>query len=561
MKKLIRAVSLLLLLLMIAGCTSETTTPEQDDMSDGTVGGTVEGTNPEADVPEEEAAPEPEPIVPTFGGTLNVAMSPADTLDPLENRIDNVAQVLNLVYEPLFTFDSTYLPVPLLVESYDFILDGKGVEIRLKDGIIFHDGTPLTGDDVAYTVNYLRDSKTSPYKSLVLPVTRVSVDNENKLIVRFYYDQAYAFMIQDLSFPIVSEAYYRSSDFDPMMPVGTGPYKFVEYQNMQHMDLVANDNWHGGTLYVENVHVVAMNETTNMETLFDQHLIDVMAPSRFNWLKYSEKDDQRIERYNAAYCDFIGFSPASELLQDSEIRKAIAYAIDREALIYNQFINHAIVSDTPIMPGSWFDSGRETTYNYNMEKAIEKLGKIPYSDNDGDGLLDIEDSNSDTGFTNIELRMLVNSESSTRTAAAPVLEHYIEALGFEVTVEAVDSAVYIERITSGDYDLLYGGWKLTAKPDFMSILSSEGAQNYFGYSSDEMDLTLRSLTISRDEASVIQRVSEFQDLFLEDMPFLTLYFLEGAVMYHGNVYGELMPGSGNAFNNIQNLYLNLNKEK
>ena len=92
------------------------------------------------------------------------------------------------------------------------------------------------------------------------------------------------------------------------------------------------------------------------------------------------------------------------------------------------------------------------------------------------------------------------------------------------------------------------------------MLNSEGSQNYFGYASEEMDLTLVSILNSPDEATVLERMEDFEHLFLEDLPFVNLYFMEGAVMYHGNTYGDLEPTAVEPFNSISNLYLDLTKE-
>lgn len=558
MRTWIKAGSLVLLLILFSGCSSNDV-PEIATTAATTEATTVTETEPVTEpITELETEPEPVVIEPAFGGVLNLAMSPAKTLDPLENKVANVEQVLNLVYESLFTLDETLRPVPLLVESYEFQLDGRSLKLVLKSDVAYHNGMMLTAEDVAFTIDAIKDSKTSPYRSLVMPIKRHSVQDAQTIL--FYYDEPYAFMLQDLVFPVVSKAYFDSETFDPSIPVGTGPYSFVEYQDMQHLDLTAYSEWHKGEVLVENIHVVVMNETSNLETLFDQHIIDLMAPDKFNWLKYSEKPDQRIETYQTGHYDFIGFNQDNKILQDVDLRKAFAYAINREEILYSQFINHGTIVDTPVIPGSWFDSDEPLTYDYSPDLALTHLNGQVYKDNDGDGFYDQQDVLNETLFKTIELVMLVNENSAVRTAVAPKLEAYIEAIGFSVTVDIVDSETYYERIQSGDFDLLYGGWKLSAKPDFISLFASEGSQNWFGYESQEMDLVLQSLVSSYNDIAVKQRVEEFEDLMIEEMPYVSLYFLEGAIMSRSNVYGELNPTVAEPYNKIDTIYMDLTKE-
>ncbi len=553
MKVFIKLSSLLLLLFMMAGCQGTDSTSETLTIIAEVTTEAVE--TPTETVTEPETEPAPVVVTPEFGGELRIAMTPATSLNPLENKIANVAHVLNLIYEPLFTLDQGLSPEPVLIESFEYILDGRGLTLVLKEGVLFQNEMPLTAEDVAFTIDRIKDMDASAYKPLVFPIKRTSVGDERTITL--YYDEPYAFMLNDLTFPIISEGVAESEAYDPMMPVGTGPYSFVDYQDMQSLDLIANPLWHGGDVYVEKVHVIAMNETTNLETLFDQRLIDFMNPDKFNWLKYSDKEDQQIETYITSNYDFIGFNFENEQLKERDVRKAIAYSIDRDSLIYNQFINHATLSDTPVIPGSWFDVSDELIYTYNPELAASYLEGLQYSDMDNDGFFDIKDVLDETKFNNIKLVMLVNDSSGVRSSVAPKIESYIEAIGFEVVVEIVDSETYYERVMAKDFDLLYGGWQLSSKPDYVALFSTNGAQNYIGYASDEMDLTLRSLVSAYDQEIVKQRVAEFESLMIEDMPYVSLYFLEGAIMSRDKVLGEIMPTNASPFNNIESIYLDL----
>lgn len=554
MKVLIKLSSLVMLLLIVAACQGADTPVETTTIAEIT---TEAMTETEA-VTEAETQPEPLIVTPEFGGELRIAMSPAVSLNPLENKIANVAQVLNLVYEPLFELNEALSPEPVLVESFEYTLEGRALTLLLKEGILFQDESPLTAQDVAYTIDEIKDLEVSSYKPLVFPIKRTSVVDDRTITL--FYDEPYAFMLNDLTFPIVSKTYAKSDVYDSMVPMGTGPYTYVDYQDMQSLDLMANPLWHGGDVYVERIHVVAMNETTNLETLFDQHLIDLMNPDKFNWLKYSDKEDQQIESYLTSNYDFLGFNFENDVLQIKGVRQGIAYALDRENLIYNQFIDHAVLADTPVIPGSWFDMGQPITYTYNVDLAKELVSDIPWSDNDGDGLFDREDVLDENKFTTIELVMLVNGSSSVRTSVAPKIESYIEAIGFDVVVEVVDNATYYERVMAKDFDILYGGWQLSSKPDYVALFSTTGAQNYFSYASDEMDLTLRSLVSAYDQETVKQNVAEFEMIMKEDMPYVSLYFLEGAIMSRDKVYGEVMPTNGSPLNHIESIYLDLTQE-
>ncbi|MCF8020428.1 MAG: ABC transporter substrate-binding protein [Vallitaleaceae bacterium] len=532
------------LVMVLTGCSSNQEQPNTE--VDET---TSEVEESQADSGEKEETEIIKTVEPTFGGTLRIASYAPKTLDPLKNDQQSVLQVLGLVYEPLFVLDETLMPIPVLVASHSFENEGATLTIKLKDNALFHNGVKLTSSDVAYTINRIKDLDYSSYKNQVRPIKNTTVVDE--LTLKIYYDQGYAFALSDLTFPIVSRQYVSSSDYDEMFPIGTGPYRFVEYQQMQNFDLTANLDWHGDGPYIENIKGVIMNDGQAMETLFDQKLIDIMNPSNFNWLKYSSNEEQNITSYTSSYYDFIGFNFDRPLFLDKETRQAFAYAVNREFILYDRYINHGKLVNAPIIPGSWYATGRELYYNYDMDVA-KRLVESKYVDFDGDGFFDYAD---EAKQTSIELTMLVNKENSLRVHTADIIKKDFEALGFKILLDVVEPNLYYEKIESGDYDLLYGGWKMSQVPDYGSLFSSNGIQNHIRYKSETMDQLINSIVGAYTMDQLKASVNNFETHMIEEVPYISLYFLDGAVMSGKNVYGKIHPNTEWMFHGIENLYL------
>lgn len=559
-------VAVLLMALMVSGCDSSdggsTTTDQekQPNVSDTNKDIEEDNTDTEKEAVIEDKGDEnteaeivePEPVEPAFGGTLNIASFAPRSLNPIENDRQSVHQVLGMVYESLFTLDSTLKPVPTLVESYTFEDNGSVLNIKLKEGVVFHDGTPLTTADVVYSVEAIQESDFTSYGRNVIAIKRMTVVDELNLTID--YDQGYAFALSDLTFPIISSVYTESEAYDELVPVGTGPYRYTDYQQMQHLDLAANLDWHGGTVYVEKIHCVIIDDDSSYETLFDQHLIDVMNPSRFNWLKYSENEKHQIDGYTSSYYDFIGFNFETELFEDVAVRQAFAFAVNREFILYDRFVNHGVLVNSPVIPGSWFSTDSEPVYTYDMDRAKSMLPDT-LIDKDEDGYYDQQDLLDENTYTTIELKLLVNASNPLRADMAAYVQKDLEALGFMVTVEAEMPEVYYERVQNGDFDLLYGGWKLSQVPDYSALFSSFGKQNYIGYESDVMDQALNKIIDSYTEEQIISSVDKFEEVMTEEVPYISMYFLEGAVMRHREVYGEFQATTESMFGGIEAIYL------
>ncbi len=403
-----------------------------------------------------------------------------------------------------------------------------------------------------FSVVAIEDADFSSYKNSVLGIKRMLVEDERQMT--FNFDQGYAFILNDLSFPIISKNYVTGDGYDPLVPVGTGPYQYKDYQQMQHLDLDAYKAWHGGDVYISSIQGVIINDPSDYETLFDQKLIDVMNPKKFNWLKYSEHDDQRIMSYTSSYYDFIGFNFDNPLFEDQDLRKAFAYGINREFLVYDRFVNHAILTDSPVIPNSWFASDSDITYKYDLEMA---KSLIPNSliDDDGDGFFDEADILDDSVYQTIELRLLVNGSQELRVTNSDFIIKNFEDLGFKIILDVASGSDYYEKVNSGDFDLLYGGWKLSGKPDYVALFDTFGSQNFINYSSDSMDQALEAIIDSYTDEKIIRSVSKFESIMVEELPYISLYFLEGAVMANDKVYGDFNATTESMFAGIEDIYL------
>ncbi len=468
-----------------------------------------------------------------FGGTLNVCMSKPETLNAVDNTAADVAQVLSLVYEPLFMLDEHEKPVGVLAKSYEFGDEGRSLTITLKDGIKFHNGMPFTAYDVKYTIDYIKLHQNSPYNYHALPIRRVSIIDE--MTFKLWYDEPYGYALLDLSFPIISSEYVKSGEYDPNMPVGTGPYKFSSFQPTQFLDLTANREYRE-EVYIENIHSVIMQSTSEMTTLFDKGLVDIMNPRVFDWLKYSEDENNRIFPYPSRNMTFLGYNSAKSNILTSEVKKAIMYAVDRENLAYKQYINKVTPTDTPVLINAYYNGTNDLKYPYDVEKAKELLTGVS------------EESP-------LMVKLLVNADIPNNLKVANFIKENLKDVNIELEIEEATKDVYFERIQSKNYEIFLGNIKLTNRPDYTSLFASEGVQNFVGYSNDTMDIILDSLVHSNNDDDLKSNINNFKALFVEELPYGVLFFHEGAVMISSKVKGDFKPTGDFMIYNIKNLYI------
>lgn len=539
MKKLSHIFILMLCIFLFVGC--KTTNKENNK-----------------DEQEQEQVKDPvkEPVKPvaSFGGELKILMRNPNTLNPLLNNDRTVDQVLKLVFDSLFLLDEQEKPMPNLVESYELSSSGTILTINLKKNILFHDDEELHSDDVIYSINTIKNaSEDSIYKVCVENYKRVSAVDEYTF--KIYFDQPFAFSLYTLNFPIIPKHHYESNENSTLNPIGTGAYSFVNFATMKELNLKANQKWFKGNLYVEKIKGVITRDKNSDSDAFNQKVVDLINPTKFDWQHYAETKGVSLTEYDTYYYTFLGFNFNNNILSDKNIRKAIAYAIDRESIIKNEFLNHAHITDYPIHPISWLNKEDALMYNKNIEKSKELITTAGYSDSDGDELLD---KNINSVKQNLSLRLLVNNENPLRLNIANKIKEYLEEVGFIINIDSVDNITYSQKIMNKDFDILLSEWKLSPIPDFTFAFHSsqiEEGNNFINYSNVDMDRILETIFRSTNEKELLTAIGEFKNIIAEELPYYSLFFRTSAIISNQKVYGQLNPSIYNNYRGIENLFI------
>lgn len=494
------------------------------------------------------------PIVPTFGETLKVSIRNPVTLNPLLNEDQTIDQVLKLVFEPLFVIDHQYKPLPHLVESYTIAPDNSNISLTLKDNLIFNNGEALTAYDVQYSIELLQDASPNViYKSCVDNIQRTSVtDNQT---IKIYFKQPFAFATYYLTFPIVSATDSKSANYDPFKPIGSGYYEIKDFTSMKTLNLTAA-NQHKNKVYIENIEVTITRDADVEKNAFEQNLLDMVFPSKFDWFEHSESGNKKAITYTTNYFEFIGFNFSNQLLSNVVVRQAIADSINREEIAEKQFLSQVVITDSLVHPSSWLNpNDSQLAYKYDVNQAKNLLNGINLKDSNKDGYFD----ETIGGTTeNITLRLLVNKDNLSRNKVAVMIQEYLKKIGLQVEIVSVDKLAFNEKLLAGDYDLVLTGWKLSVVPDYSDMFHStqiEEGSNFIRYNNPVMDQALSDVFNASDEGMLYTNFQTFKNLYVQELPYFSLYFMNSIVQTNNDVYGELKPTTDHVFNGIENLFI------
>ncbi|WP_129596834.1 peptide ABC transporter substrate-binding protein [Anaerophilus nitritogenes] len=503
---------------------------------------------------EEEIIKSSEPVA---GGQLRIPAIGFSTLNPIINDNESIYHLSNLIYEGLVTLDQNGRPQPALAKNW-YVSDGTTLIFELRDDVVWHDGEAFSAEDVKFTIDTLKlAGGLSIYKVYTNHIQNVQILDNYRVSINFD-DPTYA-AIEDFIFPIIPKHQFKDSknvyEFKNITPIGTGSYKIQKYNEYKDIELVINDYYWGKKPYISSVLVKKLPDNEAALTTVEVNKVDVASAMDFDWEKYSENKDLKIYEYVTQEYEFLGFNFRNTLLSDAKMRKVFAYTIDRHNLIDEVYLGHATLVDVPISPSSYLYQEEQKRYGKDLVKAKKLLKELGWIKKDNDPYLENESGQK------IKISLLVNEENAQRVKSAESIASDLKEVGIEVSIHMVNFKEYERRIYTGQFDLLLGGWKLIENEDLSFLFHSKyiKSTNFIQYANPNMDQILNEMTGIQDEALRRKKYEKFQKLFIEEIPYLSLYFKNSSIIVRGGVKGDILPTNSNIYNNIENWYIPQNK--
>lgn len=450
----------------------------------------------------ENTEPVSRTAVMTEGGTVSVTVRKPDTYNPIVTEYESCRELYYLFYDGLFTLSDTFLAVANLAESYTSSADGKSGTLKIKHGITFSDGSPLTAADVYYTVNFIKEHPAN-YGGCVENIESVTVSGSDTLYISLY-EPEHRFETM-LTFPIIKE----NSPEIMTCPVGTGQFRADE-ADVGYTSLVCRKNteYHMGRPYLDGFSVRFTNTALKAAASFSSGETDLIAGTE---LDISSADKVKLYEGRTNRFEFLGFNSSGALFSEDSARRAVYEAIGKMKLSESSE-KIAAPSLTPLNPSAWFMDGVQPQEGDDPKNILErnswKMGASGIYSKDGKAL---------------SFKILVNSNDSERIALAKFISGALIEYGISADVETEDYETYKSRIKEGKFDAFIGGAAIgnAANPGF--LFKTGKSANVFGYSGGVMDLRIDSLAASGDE-SVNAEAKKFTKAFAECAPAAGLYF-------------------------------------
>lgn len=475
-----------------------------------------------------------------------VAQSGAAVNPFLCNEWDLVS-MNQLVFEPLVTLDESQKPSPMLADNWEH--QGNLWKFTLRSGITFHNGAALTAYDVQSTYEQFiqMDAGYNPYTArMKLLISKLQAIDDSTVAVEGKfpgYITLYA-----MNFPIIQ----AGTIYDDM-PRGTGPYWYVRYDLDSAVRIEANPLWWQQQPTIDSVTFRRYASSGAAIQGLQTNEVEMLSTRSSNAAICRKLSDLTAMDYGTlTYELMVPNLNTASVMSNAKVRKAVMYAIDRSMIATNAYLDMAVQSEVPILPGTWLYESQSAQYYYSPERAVQLLYDAGWKDMTGDVILDKLDGIKLSELT-VSIITYNESENSIRQNAANMIADYLKAVGVKCTVEVMSSSNLKKRIKSGEYDLALIGLNFSEVPNLKGLLGTDGNMNFNFYSDALMDNLIAQTGSADDEAGMQQVYSQIQLKVVEDLPVMGLMFRAGTVLSSRSLGGLKGIRAMNAFRGLEYL--------
>ncbi|MGK0363418.1 MAG: ABC-type transport system substrate-binding protein [Saprospiraceae bacterium] len=524
------------------------------------------------------------------------------TLNPISTRSPYPEVVYTNIIQPLMDIDiNTYEIFPVLAQSKPIVKEltegeyagGISYTYQIKDGAVWDDGSPVTGKDVEFSVKVVFAPKVNSkhYAPYFADFKEVTTDPDNPKIVTVTLDKKY-FLGEEASgiIRVMPEYIYDSKkvlrDFslnnlmdkeksaeltknNPQLLtfaeefnsprnnreniVGSGPYKFEEWETGQRVILSKKKDWWGNKYKGQNAFFEANPDTlfyrvvpdqTAMATSLRNEDIDVafgLNVQDFMTLRESEDLNKLFNFFTPQEFSFyfIYINSQSPLLNDKRVRRALAHLTDVDAIIKNIYNGMATAQPGPISPLTSFFNKDLKQVEYNLEKAKTLLAEAGWADSDENGILDKE-----IDGKRVEMRLKnVGSETKFSKDLTAYLTSSFQDAGIVLESEILEFNALRQKQNKRDFDISSGALGgAPTPPDYYSVYHTSAdnptGMNRSGFGNAESDKILEEIQSTLTEEGRLPLYRKFQEVLYEEQTKIFLFSPNGRIAISKRLKGE-----------------------
>ena len=514
-------------------------------------------------------------LVANYGGSFKegIVGSPQYLNPVLSETSDADRDVVELIFSGLMKYNSQGELMPDLAEKYAIGDNGKIYDFFLKRDIQWHDKQPLTADDVIFTFQTIQNPE---YRSpLRINWTGVGLEKIDDYTVRFKLTTPYAPFLANTTVGIIAKHIWEKvlpEKFllspENLEPIGTGPYRLKKIKKnkegfVDYLKLEAFGQYEKNRPFIEKIELYfypdeeSLIRAYNRAKIDNLNLISVQNKPKLQGLRKANVYQLNLPRYFAVFFN----QSKSKVLSDKNVRLALNYATNKEAIINEVLNGQAKIVNSPIPSGISGHTDEIKIYDWAIEHANNILEEGGWKDEDNDGIRE-------KGEEKLEIE-LITTELKELQQVANLLQEQWSKIGAKINVKVLNiGEIQQEHIRPREYQALLFGEVLGLDPDPYSFWHSSQKRdpglNLALYDNSKVDTLLRDARQDLDPETRAEKYKEFQQIVVEDVPAVFLYS-----SYHPYVADKKIKGieaknivlPSKRFTDVENWYIKTQRVK
>lgn len=497
------------------------------------------------------------------GGTFYRAMkAEPEKLNPLTST-DGFAQILqNFTMDGLATVNAeTYEFEPGLAERWEMSKDKKFITFFLRKGATFHDGKPVTAEDVKFSFDAVNDvalgfdtAHARPYFENIAKAEIVD-PHTIKFEIKKQYFNNFSVLASGGFMPIVPKHIYSKKEGTNKTLVGSGPYKLENYDKGKAIVLVKNPSWWGkglarsaGQNNFEKIYFRFIKEDNVLLENLKKGSIDFSGLTPEQFVKQTSGapwgatiDKQKVENLEPKGFGFVAWNFKNEIFQDKKVRVALAHLMNRELMNEKFRFNMSLPATGPWYVQNPYASAKVKPILFDFEKAKALLKEAGWQDTDQDGFLDKEIKGKKTPF---RFSLMFGNRDAEKYYT--VYKEDLRKAGIDAKLSLVEWNSFVKALDERKFDAVSLAWSggsvdIDPKQIWHSASAQPGGSNFNSYSNPEVD---KLIDQGREELDRAKRIKIFQQVYekiAEDAPYAFLFVERYGLYGHTKRMGWVKP--------------------
>lgn len=426
-------------------------------------------------------------------------------------------------------YDANWNPQPYLAETWEVSEDGLSVTLNLVKGATFHDGEPITSEDVAFSIMTTKENH--PFKSMFEPVESIETPDEHTAIIKLSKPHpALLLALSPALAPVLPKHVFDNgedakSNSANSAPVGSGPFRLEEFTQGEVVVLKKNENFfREGYPLLDEIIIRIIKDQNSLLIAKENGEVDMIPFLDTSTGIKRMQDADGITVTSEGYAgvgpiNWIAFNTANEKMADKRVRQAIAYAVDRNFIVKALHRGNSKVQRSPIIESSPFFDETIPAYDLDLDKAKALMEEAGY----GDGM-------------DLQVDYLPGPDEQQKNVAE-YLKSQLKKIGIDVSIRtAPDFPTWAQRISGHDFEVTmdivfnWGDPVIGVHRTYLSSNIVDGViwSNTQSYRNEKVDELLNAAAVELDQDKRAALYAEFQQIVGEELP---IYWIN-SLPYH-----------------------------